>query len=133
MSLYHLLNISFFLLAPWKYPAETLGRVLLGSQDVNVNFLPVAKETLSHRGPGSLPHGHRAFSQRSLSVSKSSPLCNQTLRNISASGCSVDRQTPTSGGCIDFQWGGKCLPSELFRAATLAHGQSSAVIVMPVF
>lgn len=42
-----------------------------------------------------------------LSVSKSSLLCNQTLKNISASGCSVDRQTPTSGGCIDFQWGRK--------------------------
>lgn len=61
--------VFLFLLAPWKYPAEALRRVLLGSQDVNVNFLPVAKETLSHRGPGSLPHGHHAFSQRSLSVS----------------------------------------------------------------
>ncbi|XP_035537857.1 V-set and transmembrane domain-containing protein 2B-like [Morone saxatilis] len=28
-----------------------------------------------------------------------------TLRNISASGSSVDWETPTSGGCIDFQFG----------------------------
>lgn len=71
VSLYRLLNIIFlfFLLAPWKYPAQAPRRVLPGSQDVNVNFLPVAKETLSHRGPGSLPHGHHAFSQRALSVS----------------------------------------------------------------
>lgn len=48
MSLYQLLSL-FFCSPPWKYPAEALRRVLLGSQDVNVNFLPVAKETLSQR------------------------------------------------------------------------------------
>lgn len=56
----------FFLLATWKYPAEALGRVLLGSQDVNVNFLPVTEESLSltlslslslfQWTPGPLPH-----------------------------------------------------------------------------
>lgn len=97
--------ISFFcsphgniLLKPWD-------EFLLGSQDVNVNFLPVAKETLSHRGPGSLPHGHHAFSQRSLFCFLSPPFGNQTPSNISASGCSVDWETPTSGGCVDFQRG----------------------------
>lgn len=64
-----LLFFLFFCSPSWKYPAEALGRILLGSQDVNVNFLPVTEETLSHSGPGPLPHGHCAFSQRSLSVS----------------------------------------------------------------
>lgn len=101
-------------------------------------FFPLLRRH-SRRGPDSLPHGHRAFSQRSLFCFQSSQSCNQTLRNISASGCSVDRETPTSGSCIDFHLGGVCggvggvLPSGLFRTATLAQSQSSAVIVLLVF
>lgn len=95
-------------------------------------FFPLLRRH-SLRGPDSLPHGHCAFSQRSFSVSSLIQSRNQTWRNISVSGCSVDRETPTSGSCIDFHWRGGCLPSELFTTATLAHHQSSAVIVLLVF
>lgn len=58
----------FFCSPPWKYPAEALGRVLPGSQDVNVNFLPVTEETLPHT-PALVPprpprHGHQAFQSK---------------------------------------------------------------------
>lgn len=97
-------HISFFL-APWKYPAETLGREVLGSQDVNVNFLPVAMKTLSQRAPvpppppSSSPHPPWSpHFQSKKPFCLQSSLCNQTLRNISTSGSPVDRETPNIWG-----------------------------------
>lgn len=149
----------FFCSPPWKYPAEALGRVLPGSQDVNVNFLPVTEETLPHAPalvppPALLAMVTRLFSQRSLfSVSRLVRPRNQTLRNISASG-SQGRETQHLGAVLisSKQEGGRIggvggaaagaggagggggpLSSQLFRATTFAHCQSSAVIAMPVF
>lgn len=80
---------------------------MLGSQDVNVNFLPVAKATLSlslSQRPRFPPPWSLCSHSKKPFCFLSSPLCNQTLRNISTSGRSVDRETPASGGFIDFQW-----------------------------
>lgn len=127
-----------------------------GSQDVNVNFLPVTEETLPHTPalvPPLLAMVTRLFSQRSLfSVSRLVRPRNQTLRNISALG-SQDRETQHLGAVLisSKQEGGRIggvggaaagaggaggggpLSSQLFRATTFAHCQSSAVIAMPVF
>lgn len=96
----------FLILSSWKYPAEALRGVLPGSQDVNVNFLAVAKETLSlTEGSVSSPMVTTLSVKGAFLFPAVSP-CNQTLRNISAW---RDRETPTSGDCIDFH----CLFSTL--------------------
>lgn len=93
----------FLILASCKYPAKALRRVLLGSQDVN-NFLPVAKETLplKHRAPGSLPHGHRTFSQRRPSLSRPRSCA---IRCTGTSGCFMDQETPNIWGLYRFPLG----------------------------
>lgn len=95
-------------------------------------FFPLLRR-LSHSGPGPLPPWSPCFqSKKSFCFQSSSPR-NQTLRNIFASGCSVDRETQHLGAVLISSKRGRGLPCELFRVATLARCQSSSLIVMPVF
>lgn len=124
----------FFLLATWKYPAETLGRVLLGSQDVNVNFLPVAKETLSLTAalvPSPMVtvlSVKEAFLFPVISLVQSDIEEHLRIRPLRWTG------RPQHLGvvliyCDGWWWlerGGFSLPSELSRTVTFTPGSSSA-------
>lgn len=85
---------------PWKYPAEALGRVLPGSQDVNVNFLPVTEETLflslsvSPSPTVTVLLLKEAFLFPALQSDTEEHLRSRLLCGL---------RDPTSGGCIDFQ------------------------------
>lgn len=95
--------VSVFLLAPWKYPAEAPGRVLLGSQDVNVNFLPVTEETLSHSGPGPLPPWSPCLQSKEPFFFPVFFASQSDIEEHLRIGLLRGPGDPTSGGCIDFQ------------------------------
>lgn len=114
----------FLMLTTWKYPAEALRRVLLGSQDV---ILSVAKETLSQRAcfPPPWPPSFQP-----LSVSKK-PFCFQPSPVVQSDwGTSLHQAGPGDpniwGGCIDVS---PVSYSEQLLSASLLL----AVIVMLVF